>query len=197
MNNDRGREVKRRRETRETAIELRLSLAGDGGEIKTGIGFFDHMIEALALHAGWKLQLAADGDLQVDDHHTVEDCAIVLGQAIDELLGERRGIVRFGYAYAPLDESLSRAVVDLAPRAGAYLHLPLQRDKVGGLSCENVGHFFSTLAANARLTLHLDVLRGENDHHRIESAFKAFALAFRQAAAASVDTGAASTKGVL
>lgn len=185
------------RQTRETAITLTLNLDGQGQcEIATGLGFFDHMLECLAKHAGWDLQLKATGDLQVDDHHTVEDCAIVLGKAVGQALDKRQSIQRFGHAYAPLDEALSRAVIDLATRVTAIISLNLNRENIGDVACENISHFFRTLAAEACLTLHLDVLRGENDHHKVESAFKAFALAFRQAAAVTVN-GSVSTKGVL
>ncbi len=143
------------------------------------------------------MNLKAEGDLQVDDHHTVEDCAIIIGQAIDKLLGDRSDIVRYGYSYAPLDESLSRAVVDLVSRPYASVNLDLKREKVGELSCENVPHFFETLAVNGKFTLHLDTLRGTNDHHRIESSFKALALAFKEAMRLAANDRPLSTKGSL
>ena len=184
------------RTTRETSIRGSLSL--DGGEVRvaTGIGFLDHMITSLASHARWGLTLDCTGDLQVDDHHTAEDCAIVLGQCLDRALGDRVGIVRFGSAYAPLDEALARAVVDLATRCHASIDLGLRRERLGELSCENIPHFFSTLAGNARITMHIDVLRGVNDHHRAEATFKSLALALRQACSLDV-AGSISTKGVL
>ena len=166
--------------------------------IGTGVGFLDHLLGSLALHAGWDLELTCSGDLHIDDHHTAEDCAIVLGQALDKALGERAGIVRFGAAYAPLDEALSRVVVDLCTRPVAVVNLGLRREMLGTLSCENVPHVLRSLAVSGRFTLHADVLAGENDHHRAESAFKALALALRQATARSGGAGAvASTKGVL
>lgn len=186
------------RKTRETDISLTLNLDGSGNsQISTGIGFLDHMLTSLAMHARLDLTLTCKGDLQVDDHHTVEDCAIALGEALDEALGDRASIERFGSAYAPLDESLSRCVIDLVRRPSATIALSLTREKLGELSCENIPHFFVSLANNARFTLHLDVLRGENDHHKAESAFKAFALALRAAISRSAHTGQRSTKGVL
>lgn len=185
------------RTTRETSIRCTLTLDGSGSsDVRTGIGFLDHMLTALACHASLDLTLACDGDLDVDDHHSVEDCAIVLGEALDAALGDRAGLVRFGSAYAPLDEALSRAVIDLVRRPCAVVALGLTRERLGTLSCENIPHFFVSLAMNARFTLHLDVLRGDNDHHRAESAFKAFALALRDAAGHR-GAGVNSTKGVL
>jgi imidazoleglycerol phosphate dehydratase HisB len=185
------------RRTRETDITLQLNLDGSGQTaIATGIGFLDHLLNSLALHAGWDLNLTCRGDLQVDDHHTAEDCALALGQALDTALGERRGIARFGWALAPLDEALCRAVVDLAARPYSTVDLQLQRDALGGLACENIGHFVQSLASAGRFCCHLDLLKGQNDHHRAESAFKALALALRQALTPTAD-GVPSTKGVL
>ena len=186
------------RKTSETDIELYLNLNSPGQiEIRTGIGFFDHMLTTLALHSGWSMTLKAEGDLQVDDHHTVEDCAIIIGTVIARQLDDRSGIMRFGYAYAPLDDSLSRAVVDLVSRPFAYINISLKNDKVGKLSCENVTHFFNTLATYGNFTLHIDTIRSINDHHAIESAFKAFALAFRSAFQPEQDNTPRSTKGTL
>lgn len=186
------------RKTRETAITLQVNLDGAGlAQIATGVGFFDHMLTALACHSGIDITLACKGDLEIDDHHTVEDCALALGAAIDQALGDRKSIVRFGYAYAPLDESLSRAVIDLATRPTAVIDLGLTREKLGELSCENAPHFFQSLVTSARFCLHLDVIRGQNDHHRLESAFKAFAIALRQAIKSTGTAGVPSTKGVL
>lgn len=185
------------RRTKETSIQCALALDGSGREnVRTGIGFLDHMLTSLACHSGIDLDLACDGDLNVDDHHTVEDCAIALGEAIDAALGDRSSITRFGSAYAPLDESLARAVIDLVRRPCAVVTLGLTREALGALSCENIPHFFTSLAMNARFTLHLDVIRGDNDHHRVEAAFKALALALRTAI--SPRSGALpSTKGVM
>lgn len=185
------------RSTRETSITVELSLDGDGVlQVETGIGFLDHMITALGFHAGWDLTLTARGDLEVDDHHTVEDAALTLGAAIAQALGSRGGIRRFAHAYAPLDEALARAVVDVSGRPFCSADLGLRRERVGALSCENVPHFFSSLAQAAGLTLHVDVLRGANDHHRIEAAFKALALALRDALSIRGE-GVPSTKGFL
>jgi imidazoleglycerol-phosphate dehydratase len=186
------------RSTRETAITGRLALDGSGRtSIDTGIGFLDHMLDALARHARFDLTLSCTGDLGIDDHHTSEDCALALGAAIDAALGERRGIVRFGSAYAPLDEALARAVIDCSGRPFAAVQLGLQRDAIGALSCENIPHVLVSLATAAKITLHVDVLRGANDHHRAEAAFKATALALRQAIAASGFDDVPSTKGTL
>lgn len=182
------------RTTRETRIEGRLAFVPGAIRVATGIGFLDHLLEALATHAGWTLEFRCDGDLEVDDHHTAEDCAIVLGEGIDRLLGDRVGIRRFGAAYAPLEESLARAVLDCARRPHATVDLGLRRPSIGALASENVAHVLTSLALNARVTLHVDVLRGENDHHRAEAAFKAVALAFAEALAPG---RGASTKGTL
>jgi imidazoleglycerol-phosphate dehydratase len=160
------------RKTLETAIEVELTLDGTGrAEVATGIGFFDHMLSALAKHARFDLTLKCQGDLEVDDHHTVEDCGLALGQALDQALGQRRGIARFGSAHAPLDEALARAVLDLSGRPCAVVELGLARESLGGLACENVAHVFASLATAGRMALHVDLLRGGNDHHRAEAAF--------------------------
>jgi imidazoleglycerol-phosphate dehydratase len=186
------------RETLETKITLELTLDGSGrAEVATGIGFFDHMLTALAKHARFDLVLKCAGDLGVDDHHTVEDCALALGQALDRALGERRGIARFGSAFAPLDEALARAVVDLSGRPCAVIELGLKREALGQLACENLSHFFTSLATTGRMALHVDVLRGMNDHHRAEAAFKATALALREAVRIEGPDQVPSTKGVL
>src|SRR5204863_8843726 len=184
------------RATRETSIRVTLDLDGTGKtDVKTGIGFLDHLLDALGRHARFDLTLTCEGDLQVDDHHTAEDCALALGEALDRTLGERRGIARFGWAYAPLDESLARAVVDLSGRAYADVSLGLRRESIGGLSCENVPHVLRSLATAARLTLHVEVIKGDNDHHRAEAAFKAVALALRQAVQITPFDDVPSTKG--
>jgi imidazoleglycerol phosphate dehydratase HisB len=193
-----ARRVELRRETGETRIAVALDLDGTGrSEIRSGIGFLDHLLATLARHARFDLNLSCEGDLNVDDHHSAEDCALAIGEAIDRALGDRRGIARFGSAFAPLDEALARAVVDVSGRPLAVLDLGLQREALGALACENVSHVLRSLATAARLTLHVDVLRGENDHHRAEAAFKATALALRQALAASGFEDVPSTKGVL
>ena len=185
------------RKTRETDVTVRLDLDGTGAaEVATGIGFLDHMLASLAKHARFDLALSCKGDLEIDDHHTAEDCALALGAAIDQALGDRAGIERFGSAYAPLDEALARAVVDFSGRAYAYVKLDLKREVMGGIACENLGHVLRSLATAARATLHVELLRGENDHHRVEAAFKATALALRQAVRVT-GGGVPSTKGVL
>lgn len=185
------------RATKETEIELTLNLDGTGQvSVSTGIGFLDHMLTALAHHARFDLSLSCQGDLDVDDHHTAEDCALALGSAIDQALGDRAGVRRFGSAYAPLDEALARSVIDLSGRPHADIALTLRREALGGLACENVTHVLRSLATAARATLHVDVLKGENDHHKAEAAFKATALALR-AAVARDGGGVPSTKGVL
>lgn len=192
-----GRQADVRRETKETRIALRLVLDGSGeSHVRTGLGFLDHMLTTLAKHGRFNLELACEGDLAVDDHHTVEDCALALGRALDQALGERRGIRRFGAAYAPLDEALARVVVDLSGRPFAHVDLGLVREKVGEVASENLDHFFRSLAMASRMALHVDLLRGSNDHHRVEAAFKALALALRAAVAVDGDD-VPSTKGVL
>ena len=186
------------RTTRETSIRVTLALDGTGKtEVQTGIGFLDHLLDALGRHARFDLALTCKGDLQVDDHHTAEDCALALGEALAQALGERRGVNRFGWALAPLDEALARAVVDLSGRSFSDVALGLHREAIGGLACENVAHVLRSLAATGRMTLHVDVLKGENDHHRAEAAFKATALALRQATARSGFDDVPSTKGTL
>lgn len=186
------------RETTETRIEGRLILDGGGeADVRTGLPFLDHMLTALCRHARLDLFLRCEGDLQVDDHHSVEDCALVLGELISRALGTRAGIARFGDAHAPLDEALARVALDLSGRPGAFVDLRLSRESIGGVATENLGHFFRSLATAARLTVHLDVLRGENDHHKTEAAFKAFALALRQALFVGDSSSVPSTKGVL
>ena len=185
------------RKTKETDISLLLNLDGTGESVvNTGVGFLDHMLTALSKHGRIDLTLICKGDLHVDDHHSVEDCGIVLGQALKAALGDLRGIARYGYAFAPLDESLSRAVVDISGRPFADINLNLQRENIGNLSCEMLPHFLSSFATSAAITLHVDVLKGKNDHHRAESAFKALALALR-AAIKREGNDIPSTKGVL
>jgi imidazoleglycerol phosphate dehydratase HisB len=185
------------RETTEVSIRGHLDLDGTGvSDVKTGLGFLDHMLATLARHGRFDLSLSATGDTEVDDHHTVEDCAIVLGRALDQALGDRSAISRFGFAYAPLDESLSRAVVDLSGRPWAEISITFARDTIGQVASENVVHFLRSLAIEGRMALHVDLLRGENDHHKAESAFKALAIALRSAVSA-VGTGVPSTKGTL
>ena len=186
------------RVTRETNISLTLNLDGSGqSEISTGIGFLDHMLSALAKHARLDLTLTCKGDLDVDGHHTSEDCALVLGQAIDEALGDKRGITRFASAYCPLDEALVRVVIDLSGRPCHVVNLGLKRERIGQMATENITHVFQSLAIAMRATVHVDCLRGDNDHHRAEAAFKAMALALKDAIRLTGETTVPSTKGVL
>lgn len=191
------RESEMRRKTGETEIEITLALDGSGtSDIDTGLGFLDHMLGSLAKHAGLDLVLRASGDLEVDDHHTVEDCAIVLGRALDTTLGDRSGITRFGYSYAPLDESLTRAVIDLSGRPWTEVAIDFSRPMIGDVASENIIHFLRSLALESRMALHVDLIRGDNDHHKAESAFKAVALALREAVSIKGE-GVPSTKGAL
>lgn len=198
MSDKRQRNAIVERITKETSVKMNLNLDGQRQiKVETGLGFLDHMLTSLAFHAGFDLQLRCSGDLQVDDHHTVEDCALALGEALSKSLGDRIGICRFGYAYAPLDESLARAVVDLSGRPTAVIDLGLKREKIGDVACENLTHFFVSLAMNAKMSLHVDVLRGENDHHRVEAAFKALAIALREATRETEAKEIPSVKGTL
>ena len=194
-----GRTAEVSRRTQETDVQVRICLDGRGlADVETGVGFLDHLLTALARHARFDLRLRCSGDLHVDDHHTAEDCALTLGRALDLALGDRAGIGRFGSAYAPLDEALARAVVDLSGRPFPVIDLGLRREKLGNLACENITHVLQSLAFASRASLHVHVLSGENDHHRAEAAFKATALALRAAVARDGEAGVVpSTKGVL
>lgn len=192
------REAEYSRRTLETDVRAAVRLDGTGSaDIQTGLGFFDHLLTALARHSGINVSLRCAGDLDIDDHHTVEDCSIALGTALDRALGDRNGIARFGSAYAPLDESLARAVVDLSGRPWAVVSLGLTRPGIGRVACENITHSIASVATSLRAAIHVDVLRGENDHHRAEAAFKALALALRDAVKLTGDDRVPSTKGLL
>jgi imidazoleglycerol phosphate dehydratase HisB len=185
------------RATKETTVRVALDLDGTGNVVvRSGVGFLDHLLTALAHHAGFDLTLTCQGDLAIDDHHSVEDCALALGTAFDRALGDKRGVRRFGHAYVPLDEALVRAVVDLSGRPFADVRLGLRREKLGELACENVAHVLRSFAAASRATLHVRALYGENDHHRAEAAFKATAVALREAVRLAGNE-VPSTKGVL
>ncbi len=187
------------RETLETRIELTLTLEGEGrlaGE--TGIGFFDHMLGSFVKHGGFDLDLSCTGDLHIDDHHTVEDVGICLGQAIARAVGDGSGITRFGHAYAPLDEALARAVFDVSGRAHLEFDADFSRSSVGDFSTEMVREFFGALVHHGRVTLHVALLAGVNAHHQVEAVFKAAARALRQAVAMDDRvSGVPSTKGSL
>ena len=185
-----------RRETRETAVEVHLDLDGSGkADVSTGVGFFDHLLASLAHHALFNLKVHTTGDLIIDDHHTVEDTALVLGSAMAEALGDRAGITRFGDAAVPMDEALGSAAVDVGGRPYAVIDLPLQNPTIGNLTTQNLPHALEALARTAGITLHLRS-RGSNDHHQAEAAIKALARALRQAVARDARReGVASTKG--
>lgn len=167
------------RETRETRIAVRVDLEGSGCTIDTGIGFFDHMLEQIASHGAFALELSCKGDLEVDEHHTVEDCALALGQALDEALGDRRGIGRYGFVL-PMDESRAQVAVDLSGRPALVFEAQFPRDRIGGLSTEMVKHFFHSLSQSLRAALHLSVV-GDNSHHMVEALFKGTGRALRPA----------------
>lgn len=188
-----------RRTTRETDVRVELALEGTGrADIDTGIGFFDHMLELLARHAGIDLSVSAEGDLDVDEHHTVEDVGLAIGGALDEALGERRGIRRYGF-WVPMDEALARVVVDLSGRSFVVFDAEFRRDRVGGLPTELVEDFVRALADRLRATIHVQVPYGRNDHHKIEAIFKALGRALRAAVERDERFASAvpSTKGVL
>ena len=177
------------RTTAETSVTVEVDLDpaanGDAPSYQnaTGVGFLDHMLDLFARHGGLGLHVEADGDLHVDDHHTVEDVGIVLGQALREALGEKDYVARYGHAYVPMDEALARAVVDLSGRATLAFEGDFRRDAVGDLSTELVRHFWWSVAEHAGLTLHVHILTGDNDHHKIEAVFKAVGRALRMATA--------------
>jgi len=188
-----------KRKTRETDIELLLKLDGEGrANVKTGIGFLDHMLASFATHGRFDLGVKCEGDLHVDAHHSVEDVGIALGQALREALGDRAGIVRFGHAYCPLDEALSRCVVDLSGRPWLVFEVPFKAPRVGDMPTELFEDFFWALADHGRLNLHLDLLRGRNAHHIAETLFKASSRALAMAVAKDPRVkGVPSTKGSL
>jgi len=188
------------RNTAETRITVRVNLDGTGqSKLHTGIGFFDHMLDQIARHGLIDLEVQADGDLHIDAHHTVEDVGITLGQAVNRALGDRKGIRRFGHAYVPLDEALSRVVIDFSGRPGLDMHVPFKSGMIGAFDSQLAHEFFQGFVNHAFVTLHIDNLRGENAHHQAETIFKAFARALR--VALEIDPRAsgmiASTKGSL
>ena len=198
MGNNRRADVER--QTRETNVSLGLELDGLGRyDVSTGIGMFDHMLEQLARHSLIDLRVDATGDIERDPHHLIEDVGLVLGQALNEALGKRRGISRFGHAFAPMDEALALVAVDLGGRPYAAIDAKFDREDIGQLPAENVKHFLEAFAQEGRLNLHVRLLSGENDHHRVEAIFKALARALR--AAVTIDERIAdqvpSTKEVL
>ncbi len=188
------------RNTNETQITVRVNLDGTGvANLSTGIGFFDHMLDQIARHGLIDLDIQAKGDLHIDGHHTVEDVGITLGQAVAKAIGDKRGLVRYGHSYVPLDEALSRVVVDFSGRPGLHMFVPFKSGMVGAFDTQLAFEFFQGFSNHAGVTLHIDNLRGENAHHQAETVFKAFARALRMAL--TVDARAAdvvpSTKGSL
>jgi imidazoleglycerol-phosphate dehydratase len=188
------------RATRETRIRVKVNLDGTGqSNLSTGIGFFDHMLDQIARHGLIDLDIQAEGDLHIDGHHTVEDVGITLGQAVAQAVGDKRGIMRYGHAYVPLDEALSRVVVDFSGRPGIEMHVPFKSGMVGAFDTQLAFEFFQGFVNHAFVSLHIDNLRGENAHHQAETVFKAFGRALR--AALQIDPRAAdqiaSTKGSL
>lgn len=191
------RSTTRTRKTKETDVTVALSLDGTGtAEVSTGIGFYDHLLTTFGHHGLFDLSITAVGDLDVDDHHTVEDTALVLGSAFAETLGDRTGIVRYGDATVPMDEAKAEAVVDVGGRPYAVIDIPLRSERLGALSTQMIPHAIGALARTAGFTIHITA-SGENDHHVAEAAFKALARALRAAVADDPRrSGVASTKGV-
>jgi imidazoleglycerol-phosphate dehydratase len=178
MTTDRIAQVSRN--TAETKITVRVNLDGTGAnKLATGIGFFDHMLEQIARHGLIDLDIQADGDLHIDGHHTVEDVGITLGQAVYQAVGDKKGIRRYGHAYVPLDEALSRVVIDFSGRPGLVMNVPFKSGMIGSFDSQLAHEFFQGFCNHAFVTLHIDNLRGENAHHQCETVFKAFARALR------------------
>jgi len=171
-----------RRDTNETKIRVALDLDGTGqADLATGIGFFDHMLDQVARHGLIDLTIEAEGDLHIDGHHTVEDVGITLGQAVAKAVGDKKGITRYGHAYVPLDEALSRVVIDFSGRPGLHMRVPFKAGMIGGFDTQLAFEFFQGFANHAMVTLHIDNLFGDNAHHQCETVFKAFARALRMA----------------
>jgi imidazoleglycerol-phosphate dehydratase len=188
------------RNTLETRIRVALNLDGSGvSQLATGVGFFDHMLDQIARHGMIDLTVEAKGDLHIDAHHTVEDVGITVGQALAKAIGDKKGLRRYGHAYVPLDEALSRVVVDLSGRPGLVFNVPFTRAAIGDFDVDLIHEFFQGLVNHAAITVHIDALRGDNAHHQAETVFKAFARALRMAV--ELDPRAAdlipSTKGAL
>ncbi len=189
-----------KRDTKETQIRVRVNLDGTGlAKLNTGIGFFDHMLDQVARHGLIDLDVQAQGDLHIDGHHTVEDVGITLGQAVAQAVGDKKGLTRYGHAYVPLDEALSRVVIDFSGRPGLHMRVPFKSGMVGGFDTQLTYEFFQGFSNHALVTLHIDNLFGDNAHHQAETVFKAFGRALRMALA--IDGRAAgvipSTKGSL
>ena len=187
------------RSTKETTITVSVNLDGAGrAELATGVPFLDHMLDQVARHGMLDLTVQAQGDLHIDAHHTVEDIGITFGQAVKQALGDKAGVIRYGHAYVPLDEALSRVVLDLSGRPGLEYHVPFTRAMIGGFDVDLTHEFFQGFVNHALVTLHMDNLRGQNAHHQAETVFKAFARALRMAVARDPRVeGVPSTKGTL
>ena len=185
--------------TSETKIKLELNLDGSGkADVKTGIGFLDHMLDLWGFHSLVNLKLTCKGDLEIDAHHTTEDVALALGSALVEAVGEKKGILRYGFSYIPMDEALLRVALDLSGRPEFVFSGEFVQASIGSLDTQMIRHFFKSLAMSSRMTLHMSILYGINDHHKCEGLFKALGRALRQAV--EIDprrTGVASTKGIL
>ena len=185
--------------TSETKIKLEINIDGSGiADVKTGIGFLDHMLHLWAFHGLFNLKLTCKGDLGIDAHHTTEDIAIALGSSLAEAVGEKKGIVRYGFSYLPMDEALLRVALDLSGRPEFVFSGEFVQASIGSLDTQMIRHFFKSLAMSSRMTLHMSILYGINDHHKCEGLFKALGRALRQAV--EIDprrTGVASTKGIL
>ena len=185
--------------TSETKIKLELNIDGSGKtDVKTGIGFLDHMLDLLAFHGLFNLKLTCKGDLEIDAHHTTEDIAIAFGNALAEAVGKKKGIVRYGFSYLPMDEALLRVALDLSGRPEFVFSGEFVQASIGSLDSQMIRHFFKSLAMSSRMTLHMSILYGINDHHKCEGLFKAFGRALSQAVEIDLRrTGVASTKGIL
>lgn len=193
-----SRKASKERRTAETQIDLELDLEGGPASAETGVGFLDHMLDLLARHGRLGLRVSASGDLETGAHHTVEDVGIVLGQALDEALGDRSGIRRYGSALVPMDESLAECAIDISGRPYCAFDADLPATSIAGFDTELTEEFFRAVANNAKLTLHVSVRHGTNAHHMIEAGFKAFARALRVAVSLDPDeSGVPSTKGTL
>ncbi|MEP6911162.1 MAG: imidazoleglycerol-phosphate dehydratase HisB [bacterium] len=194
-----ARGAQSQRKTKETDVRVQLKLDGAGrSQISTGLPFLDHMLELFSKHGLFDLELVCKGDLEIDDHHSVEDIAITLGQALAQAVGDKSGIRRYGEAIVPMDEALCRSVIDLSGRFYLVYEVPTRRQKIGTFSVELAEHFWRSLAETAKFNLHIDCLRGRNTHHMLEGTFKATARALRQAVERDPRiTGVLSTKGLL
>ena len=174
--------INKQRKTNETDISVSLELYGTGkADIQTGVPFLDHMLDQIARHGLMDLSIKCDGDTEIDDHHTVEDIGITIGQAFFEAVGDKKGLTRYGHAYVPLDEALSRVVVDLSGRPGLDLGVKFTRDRVGTFDVDLIREFFQGFVNHAQVTLHIDNMKGVNSHHQAETVFKAFGRALRMA----------------